>query len=156
MRLAVKTWIAVVAAALLLFVLGFLLTSSIFELLLPQENGVSIIDDPGFSGSYVFAFIFAAIPLCAAIVWSSGHVLGLRKRLLSVVIISVAVLLALVIRHWMIAGLFRKYAALQSSMEGLQASMPYSELRFGTWALGGLIIGSIIAFLTLNRRRQLS
>jgi len=116
-----------------------------------------------FRQSLGFALTLALIPISAILIWRFAPIFATQKKILTVVIIVIAMTLSVVARREMI-----KYQArhLQPTTvldysdptnpqpKTIESLISVSTLNFELFALAGLVTGCIISFLSLRQKTK--
>jgi hypothetical protein len=162
MRLSKPTIFIAIILSISLFIVGYLTTDSVYELLLPVVGEVSYYETSivrPFWSSVSFAVILALIPIFLIAIWKVAPVITPAKRALTVAIVVACLALSVFARREMIksrATTLQRFAGGEYTDQGkLQPAIylmgiPADTLRFELFAFAGLLAGSIIAIFSLR------
>jgi hypothetical protein len=145
-----RTFIIGAILSTALFIIGFMSWGGIFITLLPEIDGVYITDDPGgvqFRSNLLLGFTLALIPLATIFIWKLGPVSSPGKRTLSVAIIVTGIIFSVFLRRELL-----KFVAVPIDYN-IRLEIPLEQVKFDFYALVGLIVGSVLAWLILKDKK---
>ena len=166
MKLSAKTIIITIILSVILLIVGFYSWNYFFMATLPIVGDVKYQADnmtAPFRQSLLFALTLALIPISSILIWRFAPVLAAQKKILTIGIILIAIILSVATRREMI-----KYQArhLQPTTildysdpttpqpKTIESLIPISTVNFELFALAGLITGSIISFFLLRQKTK--
>ena len=116
-----------------------------------------------FRQSLLFALTLALIPISSILIWRFAPVLAAQKKILTIGIILIAIILSVATRREMIKYQARHLQpttildysdATNPQPKTIESLIPISTLNFELFALAGLLTGSIISFFTLRQNTK--
>lgn len=166
MKLSAKTINLTIILSLILLIVGLYSWNYLFIATLPIVGDVKYQADTmtaSFSQSLVFALTLALIPISAILIWRFAPVFSTQKKILTIGIILIAIILSIATRREMIKHHARHLQAttildysdpINPQSNTIESLIPISILNFGSFALAGLISGSIISFFLLQQKTK--
>lgn len=166
MKLSTPTIIIAIILSIALFFAGQYLWGNIFTALLPIVGDVKYFETSlagQFINSLFFSLTIALIPIATILIWKFAPILKTQRKVLTVFIIVIAVTVSIIVRREMI-----RYQASQSQSttflyhtessnpqpKTIESGIPVSKIYFEVFAFAGLVIGSVISFLSLRQRTK--
>jgi hypothetical protein len=165
MKPAAQKTIFTILVSLSLFFIGYLTWPSIFMWILPVVGDVKYFEScfgSMFDNNLLFGLTLALIPVSAILIWKFGHIIKSPQRISTVCIIVIAIVTAIGIRRTIVKSTARNMKPITvidysdpsfPVTQSIEKGIPVNTLHFETFALGGLIAGSIISFFALRQKR---
>jgi hypothetical protein len=159
---------AVIIAIILsagLFFIGLYTWGKFFDLILPIVGNVKYLSTSmtwQFKYSKLFGLTLALIPIATILIWRFAPIFNKQRRILTVCIIILALTVAVFSWREIIKA---KATNLQPTTildysdpsnpqpKTFESGIPIESLNFELFALGGLIVGSLIAFFSLRQNK---
>jgi hypothetical protein len=166
MKLSAKTIIITIILSVILLIVGFYSWNYLFMVTLPFVGDVKYQADSltaPFRQSVVFALTLALIPISAMLIWRYAPIFTTPKKILTVVIIVIAMTLSVVARREMIKYQARHLQpttvldysdATNPQPKTIESIIPISTVNFELFAFAGLVTGCIISFFSLRRKTK--
>lgn len=135
------------------FFLGFLGYAKFYRIVLPDVPGIQYRMDLAqvISNQYFFSIIMAAVPFFLSVTWQVTPLRNMDKKTLSVLIVIICMAGAVFIRNKILAADFTNLAE-SASYKMYAFSIPFEQLEFEWYLLGGLITGCCISFMAFHNR----
>ncbi len=166
MKLSKQTIIIALILSVVLFFVGMYTWNSLFMLILPIVGNIKYVNSSlngPFLISMLFSLTLALIPFATIIIWRFAPVFKTQRKILTVCIIFLSIIVSVLVRREMIKSKARNLqptTVLDYSdpanpiSKSIYMDIPISSLKFEYYALVGLIAGSIIAYLLLKEKSQ--
>jgi hypothetical protein len=160
------TFVIAIILTVILFVTGVYIWNSFFFLFLPVIHGVNYIGTDLttlFQNSLVFSLTLALIPVASVLTWRFAPVLSRQRKILTVCIIVIAMMVSVLIRREVIKSQIRNMrpsAIIDYSdpanpvQKNFMAGFPVSDLKFEYFLLAGLVAGSAISLFVLKEKNN--
>lgn len=135
------------------FFLGFLGCAKFYRIVLPDVPGIQYRMDLAqvISNQDFFSVIIAAVPLLLYVTWQMIPLRNIDKKTLSVFIVIICMAGTVFIRYKILAADFTNLAE-SASYKMYAFSIPFEQLEFEWYLLGGLITGCCISFMAFHNR----
>lgn len=166
MKLSTPTIIIAIILSIALFCTGQYLWGNIFIALLPIVGGVKYFEASlagQFINSLFFSLTIALIPIATILIWKCAPIVKTQRKVLTVFIIVIAVTVSIIVRREMIryqARQLQSWTVLDYTdpsnpqPKAIECGIPVSKIYFEVYAFAGLVIGSVISFLSLRQRTK--
>ena len=165
-KLSTQTIIIAAILSIVLFVVGWYSWGDIFIALLPIGGNVNYFETSfsgQFSNSLLFSITLALLPIATIFIWKFAPIFRTHRKILTLCIIVIAMIVSVLLRREMI-----KYRArhLQPTTildyadpsdprpMTIETGIPVSTIHFEIFTFGGLVLGSLISFLSLRQRTE--
>jgi hypothetical protein len=143
-----------IAFSVALFVFGMFIYGQYPELLLPKVDGgfYQVTEIAGsFKATFIFSLVLSLAPLSLYLVWQFSPVISRTKKMISIGIVIVCLVLAIIGRQQMIKSYF---TSLLNNVDNIRVSYPLNEVHFEYYLFLGLCIGCCISFFALRQKRS--
>ena len=140
-------------AAVALAVAGFISFDFVFGMLQPKDPRTYYVN-VSLNTMYTMPLWFGAVcglyPIALYLVWRFTHVNELKDKVLSGLLVLMFMLIAVVIRYWMIKSALNKMADLPNDIATF--SLRFEDLNYSLCMFIGLLIGSITTALIFRKK----
>lgn len=143
--------------SIILFTLGIVTFSQVFELILPKVEGgfYQVLEvNESFKTAILFSVPLGLTPVLIYLTWLYSPIISRQKRLSSILIVITCITLAIIVRHQMIRSYFTGLLNTStSSIEKINVNYPMSEVHLEYYLFAGLSIGCIISYYLLRHKK---
>lgn len=153
MKSTKSTILITIIISIVLFFAGLFSYGSFISFTLPKTTNIIFVTTDfkdSFKQPLYFGLTLALIPLAALFLWRMGSISAINKKILSIGILLVCMILFMVARREMI--IFQANHLTTSSAERFKIPMPFASIKFELFALAGLLAGGIISFFALRQK----
>ena len=136
--------------AITLFIVGFLSWGKILISILPELDGGSyqrLELFSGFTSCLLFGFTLALIPIGSVWLWKAGSIISTRKRMLSILVMVAGMIISVFLRRELI-----KFVTVPIDYN-IQLNVPIEQVKFDFYALVGVILGGVVAWLLFREKK---
>lgn len=147
------TIIMLLSACTIFFFMGFLFYPTFYQFVLPAVDGIQYRMNLAEMGDRqdIFGLVMASIPLLLFLTWRLIPLYTIDKKNLSVLVTIICMTLAVYMRYKMLENEFA--GMVESASNRLYAiSVPFEQLQFEWYLLGGLISGCIVTYLAFHNK----
>jgi glucan phosphoethanolaminetransferase (alkaline phosphatase superfamily) len=140
-------------AAIALFVLGFCVYPSLFEVFEPKVQGIDlVITDMGHfvRTSFLFPLVLALSPVLVFYTWKQGAIVSPGRKFISLLIVLAFVIIAILLRRQAVKAYFT-HAAKQLVPAGGSIAYPIDPVNFVYYIIAGFCIGCIAVYFLLKK-----
>lgn len=139
------------------FALGLFTFDKLRELILPKVDGgfYQVLEiNTGFKMSLLFSLVLGLTPIAIYLLWQYSPIVSKQKRLSSILLIILCLVLAMIARHQMIKSYFARVVSnSSSSIEKVNVNFTMEDVHLEYYLFLGLCLGCIISFWTLRQKR---
>lgn len=156
MKQSKTTIILTIIIALVLFVFSFYTFGDVFDAMLPEvDNGrYQVTEINGvFKEALIFSLVLGLMPVFIVTTWRFSPIILKSRRVASIAIVVVFMVLAIMVRQQRIKSYFNNFANLNSPGSKINVSFPADELYFEYYLLGGLCVGCFISFIIFRDKK---
>jgi hypothetical protein len=157
MKSAKITIIITIILSIILFFIGLYTYDSFITLTLPSIENVQYIATDiadAFKQPLYFGLTLALFPIVITFLWRVTPILTINKKLLTICILLVFMILFIIVRREMIKSQTSHLLPVTLNVEKLKVAYPLSSINFELFAISGLITGSFVSFFSLRQKSK--
>lgn len=150
------TYIQTGLLSIVLFILAYFLSFTVFQFVEPKVDGITfqITEHNGtINASLLFSLLLGLIPVLTILTWKVGRIVSLNRKVASIFTILIFLIIPILIRHTAVksylAGLSKRLIAQKTNM-----TYPIDPINFVYYLFIGLFLGCIISYFLFRTKTK--